>query len=509
MLRPPSKPSTFSPLRLVRLHGVRLVPQVAVVAHDARQRGDAPVNRVDVQVAEAQPHAAGPAAGGPAAQGVGGELPQRQVALRAASEVVVGQRRSVAGQRDRRSLREPAEGHAAGVVAASDEVERQVARPAGLAASQSRTQRRRHVAAHSVNLHGQLHLTRLSPVSQPPSGNNYDCCSACARFIAGDNRAVVDNRAFIRVFGGGRVFRRQIFRDEAAARQGRAEPLDGLLRVTAPREWAALLLALIAAFSTVGWGIFGSIERSVSTGCVLVESGQRFAVLSRTSGNVVEVLVDVGDQVASGQSIARIRNPELDHQVETAQIRVDILKEVDETGGDALAVARADLQSLKARQAAGEHIATPFAGTVTAHGLVPGQAVALGSEVAAVRGPGDGQFEVLGLVAHQDAVRLGAGMKARVVTGGGPGDVDASAAFEAGVVAISELEAPAPDWLTRLGGGAIAQSGHLVTLRLADSPDARIADGERCRVRITVSRDRPIRLIAQATVADFSGTARL
>ena len=305
------------------------------------------------------------------------------------------------------------------------------------------------------------------------------------------------------------MFRRQIFRNEAASRQGRAEPLDGLLRVTAPREWVVLLLALLAACLTVVWGVFGSIERRVSAGCVLVENGQRFAVLSRTSGNVVEVLVDVGDQVASGQSIARISNPELEHQVELARIRVDMLEQVAETGGDALAVSRADLRSLEARQAVEEHIVTPFAGTVTGHGLVPGQAVLSGSDVAALRGPGDGQIEVVGLIAPEDAVRLEAGMKARVVTGGGPGGVDASAAFEAAVVGVSELEAPAPDWLTRLGGGVILQSGHLVTLRLAGSPGAQIADGERCRVRITVSRDRPIRLIAQATVVNFSGTARL
>ena len=99
-----------------------------------------------------------------------------------------------------------------------------------------------------------------------------------------------------------------------------------------------------------------------------------------------------------------------------AQTRVDILAEVGETGSEALAVARADLRSLEAYRELGEHIVSPFAGTVTRQGLLPGQAVTVGREVAAVRGPGGGSVDVVGLVAHSDAVRIEPGMNARAVT---------------------------------------------------------------------------------------------
>ena len=37
------------------------------------------------------------------------------------------------------------------------------------------------------------------------------------------------------------VNRRRLFREAAFARRGQTEPLDGLLRVTAPHEWVILV----------------------------------------------------------------------------------------------------------------------------------------------------------------------------------------------------------------------------------------------------------------------------
>ena len=108
-----------------------------------------------------------------------------------------------------------------------------------------------------------------------------------------------------------RLARRRLFREEAFARRGQTEPLDGLLRVTAPHEWVIVAGLGIALLGLVAWGLFGSVERSLSSECVLAQPGERYTVISDITGNVIDVPVDVGDPVEVGQPIAFIKIPEL------------------------------------------------------------------------------------------------------------------------------------------------------------------------------------------------------
>ena len=62
---------------------------------------------------------------------------------------------------------------------------------------------------------------------------------------------------------------RRLFRDEAFARRGRAEPIDGLLRITAPHEWVFLALLAVALIAVLAWAVFGTIERGLSASCLV------------------------------------------------------------------------------------------------------------------------------------------------------------------------------------------------------------------------------------------------
>ena len=308
------------------------------------------------------------------------------------------------------------------------------------------------------------------------------------------------------------MFPRRIFRSEAASRPGQTEPLDTLLRVTAPREWLVLLLVALVAVAAAAWAVFGTVERTVAARCVLVQSGQRYALLSATAGNVVEVLAEVGDRVEPEQLIARIKTSDIDRQLVIARSRVEVLEASAEPESDALAVAQADLEQLEALQEWGEHIVTPFGGTLTGHNLVPGQAVTVGSEVAAIRGPGDGTVEVLSLVAHEDATRLEAGMSARVLVDDDASDDDARSdhgprALDAVVADVADHAGESPGWLAALTAGAIAGRGHLIRLHLTGAPELPVADGEACVVRVVVARDRPVRLLAAGVSAGVDGPA--
>ncbi len=63
--------------------------------------------------------------------------------------------------------------------------------------------------------------------------------------------------------------RRRLFRDEAFARRGRTEPIDGLLRITAPHEWVFLGLLGLALLGALVWAVFGTVERGLSASCEL------------------------------------------------------------------------------------------------------------------------------------------------------------------------------------------------------------------------------------------------
>ena len=289
------------------------------------------------------------------------------------------------------------------------------------------------------------------------------------------------------------------------ARRGRPEPLDSPLRVTAPHEWVVVLLVGFAVVGIIVWSVFGRLERTVTAGCVVAAPGERFAVLSNTTGNITEVLVDPGGTVAAGQPIARVANLELDQQVRNARSRIEILEEAGPEADAALLLARADLRSLEARQASGDHIVSSYPGTLTWHGLSVGQAVSVGTEVAAVRGVGSGRVEAVSVVSNSKASRLKPGMSGRVVVA----KEQESQVIHAVVALVSEQEIQLPRWLEAFAGARIPPRGHLVRLELTNLPDWPVADGDQCSLYVKVRSDRPVNLLAGAYAAGLEDPSTL
>ena len=70
---------------------------------------------------------------------------------------------------------------------------------------------------------------------------------------------------------------RRLFRTEALAHRAQREPIDGLLRVTAPHEWVFVLGLAIALLALAAWAFFGSVERTIEADCALAGQGAGFA----------------------------------------------------------------------------------------------------------------------------------------------------------------------------------------------------------------------------------------
>ena len=98
----------------------------------------------------------------------------------------------------------------------------------------------------------------------------------------------------------------KLFR-QAASRRGQAEPINGLLRVTAPHEWVILAVLALMVLAVLLWAVFGRIERTLTADCVVAQADERFLVAADAAGTVVDVVVGVGDSVVAGQTIAHVR----------------------------------------------------------------------------------------------------------------------------------------------------------------------------------------------------------
>ena len=285
---------------------------------------------------------------------------------------------------------------------------------------------------------------------------------------------------------------RRLYRDEAFAHRGKTEPLNGLLRVTAPHEWVILVCLSIALLGLAAWGLLGSVEQSVSAQCVLVQPGDRYTIIAEAPGNVVDLLVAVGDEVQAGQPLARLRTPDLSREIALARSRVDILESKDAKMSDALDEARRELIELEAIAASGEYITTPFAGVISTFELSLGQAVEAGTTVANVRAGAGSKLEAIAVVLPESASRLVVGMEAQILTK----DWDRKDAnvLEAEVHYISPRPVTPPGWLTTLGLPTLAGS-HMVRVALREAPPSLLADGDSCDVRIVLRRTSPVRLL--------------
>lgn len=294
------------------------------------------------------------------------------------------------------------------------------------------------------------------------------------------------------------MFYSKVFREEAVARRSRPEPLDGRLQVTAPHEWIVLAGLCMSVLLFLAWGVFGQVERTLSTMAVIVQPGDRDPVISGVSGNVIEVLAEVGDPVEPEQPIARVELPEAERQARITRTIVDEvegrMRDADTATAaevwEALLEAARDVEAVERR--AGQSIVVPrdVRGTLVGHRLVAGQPVRAGQTVAQVLGRSADAWQAFAFVTSQDAERLEEGMAAEVLLA--PEQPGASR-LAARVLEVSSRPVIAPAWLADLGL-ANPVPAHLLRLVLDDPPES-LADGADGRVRIVLGQQSPVTLL--------------
>lgn len=98
----------------------------------------------------------------------------------------------------------------------------------------------------------------------------------------------------------------KMFRKVAIDRLSSPERLDEMMHITSRRTWFSLVGLITLLVVSLVWGIVGTIPTTVSGKGVVIREGGTFPIPALVSGQVIAVIVTVGEQVVKGQVIATI-----------------------------------------------------------------------------------------------------------------------------------------------------------------------------------------------------------
>lgn len=127
------------------------------------------------------------------------------------------------------------------------------------------------------------------------------------------------------------------YRKASLDRLASPDQLDQLMTITRPAGWLAVAVLWVMLAVALMWAVTGRIPEKVSGRGILIRAGGIFEVVALGSGQLQEILVRPDQQIAQGQVVARLRQPELELQLQEAQQH---LAEVQKNQGELAALDR-------------------------------------------------------------------------------------------------------------------------------------------------------------------------
>ena len=139
-----------------------------------------------------------------------------------------------------------------------------------------------------------------------------------------------------------------LFRKESLERLSSPERLDQLMQVVSPKSWLPLTALGSLVLTALAWSVYGSIPVTVEGRGVLIYPRQVVPLQSLSSGQLVALNVQAGDEVKKGDVLATVDQVDLRQQLQLAQAKLAQLQEQDRNA-NSLQTQRYDLDK-KARQ---------------------------------------------------------------------------------------------------------------------------------------------------------------
>jgi HlyD family secretion protein len=110
-----------------------------------------------------------------------------------------------------------------------------------------------------------------------------------------------------------------IFRQVAIERLSTPEQLDQVMRVTSPLQWLMMACVMVLVVGSLLWSVVATVPVKVPSQGILISPGGVLAVASEHGGRITKLLVRSGDRVTAGQVVARLEQPDLRQELETAK----------------------------------------------------------------------------------------------------------------------------------------------------------------------------------------------
>lgn len=203
------------------------------------------------------------------------------------------------------------------------------------------------------------------------------------------------------------------------ASKSQREQLDDLLQVTAPHERVFLFGSGVVVLVFLCWMAFGSVSRSLSIDGILIESGPRYPIVSKSDGRLETYLVVPGDRLEAGDPVARQTVPELEKRTAVLRELVDsVAADVGEAGGDALVPLRTSVRKsllrLETERIAKGIIVNHRSGVVMTLLRSPGEELAAGDKLVWMRAGNELPFRVVAQIPDNVARQISPGMPVTV-----------------------------------------------------------------------------------------------
>lgn len=110
-----------------------------------------------------------------------------------------------------------------------------------------------------------------------------------------------------------------IFRQVALERLSTPEQLDQVMRVTSPLSWLMMSAVMVLIGTALVWSLIGTVPVKISAQGILISPGGVLSVSSEHGGRITDLLVRSGQRVTIGQTVARLEQPEVRQELETAK----------------------------------------------------------------------------------------------------------------------------------------------------------------------------------------------
>lgn len=117
----------------------------------------------------------------------------------------------------------------------------------------------------------------------------------------------------------------KLFRKAALEKLSSPERLDVMMQVTSPAGWMALAALGVLLLAVIIWSVVGNIAIKVHGNGILIRGGSVLDITSAGAGRIVEIQVRPGEDVAPGQTIARLDQPDLAVKIANAREELQAL----------------------------------------------------------------------------------------------------------------------------------------------------------------------------------------